>query len=62
METDVELICCDYVHAWPFTAAERSWLEDRGMTATPRRCKPCRRQRRLLADGQARSRDWLEGR
>lgn len=42
---DKILICCDCGSSFVFTAGEQLFFTSKGLS-TPKRCKPCRKQRR----------------
>jgi hypothetical protein len=42
---DVEIVCADCKKAFLFTAGEQQFFAERGFTP-PKRCKPCRDQRK----------------
>lgn len=51
---DKILTCVDCGKEFIFTAGEQEFFQQKGFTNEPRRCKPCKAQRKGLAAGGAR--------
>ena len=52
MAGDIQLTCSDCGQDFTFTAADQAFFQERGYS-TPKRCKPCRRQRKTTKVGEA---------
>ena len=48
---DIEITCADCGEAFPFTAREQDYYQQRNLSQ-PKRCKPCRETRRSNFGGQ----------
>lgn len=51
--TDETLKCADCAKEFPFTEKDQKFYADKGF-CKPKRCKPCRVQRKALKDGKGR--------